>query len=115
MFSQDNPQKRQPNKLTKAQRIAGRHRMELYHQKKLAELMVPVRQAIDAFDRGEIDAFSLDHTLKLYIRQSRELYSFVNSYYGSNSKLPILLSLIDTEERGEEVRSPKTSEDHTFN
>src|ERR1039458_7050348 len=101
MPNQDSPKEPQPNKLTKIQRQAGRQRVESYHQKKLAELMFPVRQAMDAFDRAKIDAFALDYIIQVYVAQSQELYEFINSYYGSNNKLPELLALIDLEEQGE--------------
>ncbi|HUC87581.1 MAG TPA: hypothetical protein VMR95_00330 [Candidatus Binatia bacterium] len=73
----------------------------------MAELMTPVRVALDAFDKGKLNAFELDYIIQVYCAQSKELYNFVNTYYGSNSKLPTLLCMIDSEERGEEVWQPK--------
>lgn len=98
-----------PRELTKAERQEGRQRVELYHQKKLAELMTPICQAIDDFENGRVDAFTLDHIIQVYTSQSKELFRFINNFYASNARLPMLLSLIDLEESGEWLWEPGAS------
>lgn len=69
--------------------------------------MVPIRQAIDDFDNGGVDAFIIDHIIQVYASQSKELFKFINNFCVSNARLPMLLSLINLEELGEWLWKPE--------
>ncbi len=96
--------------LSKAERKAGREKVNAYYERKQAELLQPVVEAIDRYRRREIDVWEVDRIIHIYHRQSQELYSYVSSYSGGSS-LPIILRLIEAEEQGDEQWSwrPRTT------
>ena len=95
--------------LTKTERVVARNRIENYHQIKLLELLEPIRQALSECDTGKMDVFELEKIIHIHHRQAQELWSFINRYYELNSALPILLAMIDKEEKGEWHWEPKSA------
>ncbi len=87
--------------LSKAERKAAHEKVNAYFERKQAELLEPVLEAIDRYRRREIDVWDVDHIIHIYHRQSQELYSYINSY-STGSGLPIILRLIEAEEQGDE-------------
>ena len=49
-----------------------------YHEAALAELVVHVAVAIDAFRSSDLDAFDVDRMLLQYFRAAKELWKFCN-------------------------------------
>jgi hypothetical protein len=94
------------SRLSKRQAQAGRLRIEQYYQEKLAVLQSHLHEAMNECRRGNITVFELDHIIHVYHTQSQELFSFINMYYGSNSTLPTLLAMIDSEAKGEWLWEP---------
>jgi hypothetical protein len=61
---------------TKAERHAARERVSAYHQAQLTELLTNVAVAVDRYQAGEIDVFTLDETIHHYHRAAGELWKF---------------------------------------
>lgn len=93
--------------LTKAERAAARERIGQYHERKLAALQAAVYAALQQCQTGVMDPFALDQVIHEYHRQSQELFTFINTYFPPNVRLPQLLALIDAEERGEWSWQPR--------
>jgi hypothetical protein len=89
------------SQLSKSQAQAARLRIDRYYEEKLAVLQSHLHEAMNECRRGNITVFELDHIIHVYHTQSQELFSFINMYYGSNSTLPTLLAMIDSEAKGE--------------
>ena len=96
--------------LNKLQRKEARIRIEKYHQEKLIQLQKYIHEGLDQLENGKSDACELDRIIHIYHRQSQELFSFINTYYGSNDSLPTLLAMIDSEENGGQAWEPETEQ-----
>ncbi len=97
-------------KLTKTERKEARARIDLYYQKKLAELQKCIYESFGDFYSGKMNVFELDSTIHIYHKQSQELFSFMTAY-NSNNSLRFILDVIGAEERGEWSWQPKTQQE----
>ena len=93
--------------MTKGERAAARARIAQWHERKLAALQAAVYTACQRCQAEAIDAFAVDQVIHEYHRQAQELFTFINTYFPSNARLPQLLALIDAEERGEWSWQPR--------
>lgn len=93
--------------LSKEDRKRARKKIEIYHQKKLGELIEIIYKKIIEFRNGNISAFEADYAIHVYHEQSKELFGFINTYYPRNSMLAQLLDLIEQEEKSEWKWEPK--------
>jgi hypothetical protein len=59
-------------------RRAAQERVSAYHEARLGELIGHVRQALEGFDAGELDAFEADQAIFQYSRAAKELWKFCN-------------------------------------
>lgn len=64
-----------PESQTKAERRAARETVSAYHEQELARLLEHVRDALDRFEAGEIDAFAVDDVIHQYKRAAQKLWS----------------------------------------
>ena len=61
---------------SKAERRAARDAVGAYHEAELARLLEHVREGLERYDAGEIDAFELDELIHHYQRATQKLWSF---------------------------------------
>ena len=61
---------------SKAERRAARAAVGAYHEAELARLLEHVRDGLEGYDAGEIDAFELDELIHHYKRATQKLWSF---------------------------------------
>jgi len=61
---------------SKAERRAARAAVGAYHEAELARLLEHVREGLQRYDAGEIDAFELDELIHHYKRATQKLWSF---------------------------------------
>jgi hypothetical protein len=61
---------------SKAERRAARAVVGAYHEAELARLIDHVREGLERYDAGEIDAFELDELIHRYKRATQKLWSF---------------------------------------
>jgi hypothetical protein len=61
---------------SKAERRAARAAVGAYHEAELARLIDHVREGLERYDAGEIDAFELDELIHHYKRATQKLWSF---------------------------------------
>jgi hypothetical protein len=61
---------------SKAERGAARAAVGAYHEAELARLIDRVREGLERYDAGEIDAFELDELIHHYKRATQKLWSF---------------------------------------
>jgi hypothetical protein len=61
---------------SKAERRAARAAVGAYHVAELARLLDHVREGLERYDAGEIDAFELDDLIHRYKRATQKLWSF---------------------------------------
>ena len=61
---------------SKAERRAARAAVGAYHEAELARLIDYVREGLERYDAGEIDAFELDELIHHYKRATQKLWSF---------------------------------------
>ena len=61
---------------SKAERRAARAAVGAYHEAELARLLEHVREGLEHYDAGEIDAFELDDLIHHYKRATQKLWSF---------------------------------------
>ena len=61
---------------SKAERRAARAAVGAYHEAELARLLEHVREGLERYDAGEIDAFELDDLIHHYKRATQKLWSF---------------------------------------
>ena len=59
-------------------RRAARETVAAYHEEQLGELVRHVKQAVERFQAGEIDAFEVDDVVFQYSRAAKELWKFCN-------------------------------------
>ena len=59
-------------------RRAARETVAAYHEEQLGELVRHVKQAVERFQAGEIDAFEVDEVVFQYSRAAKELWKFCN-------------------------------------
>lgn len=62
----------------KSDRRAARETVAAYHEEQLGELVRHVKQAVERFQAGEIDAFEVDEVVFQYSRAAKELWKFCN-------------------------------------
>ena len=62
----------------KSERQAARETIAAYHQEQLGQLLAHVRDALDDFSAGHLDAFDVDRVLFQYSRAAKELWKFCN-------------------------------------
>ena len=97
--------------LSKEERVLAREKIENYHRKKLAELFEYVLEKGSKYKQGKVDIFEMDHIVHIFHQQSQELFSFINTFYGRNGSLPMILDLIDKEEKGEWKWEPEVEQE----
>jgi hypothetical protein len=61
---------------SKAERRAARDAVGAYHEAELARLLERVREGLERYDAGEIDAFELDELIHHYKRATQKLWTF---------------------------------------
>jgi hypothetical protein len=61
---------------SKAERRAARAAVGAYHEAELARLIEHVREGLERYDAGEIDAFELDDLIHHYKRATQKLWAF---------------------------------------
>src|ERR671919_3264978 len=61
---------------SKAERRAARAAVGAYHEAELARLIDHVREGLERYGAGEIDAFELDELIHHYKRATQKLWSF---------------------------------------
>jgi hypothetical protein len=61
---------------SKAERRAARAAVGAYHEAELARLIDHVREGLERYDAGELDAFELDELIHHYKRATQKLWSF---------------------------------------
>ena len=61
---------------SKAERRAARAAVGAYHEAELARLLEHVREGLERYDAGEIDAFELDDLIHHYKRAMQKLWTF---------------------------------------
>ena len=61
---------------SKAERRAARAAVGAYHEAELARLIDHVREGLERYDAGEIDAFELDELIDHYKRATQKLWCF---------------------------------------
>src|SRR6188472_941984 len=61
---------------SKAERRAARAAVGAYHEAELSRLLEHVREGLERYDGGEIDAFELDELIHQYKRAAQKLWSF---------------------------------------
>ncbi|MFW5885189.1 MAG: hypothetical protein ACOCUF_03130 [Patescibacteria group bacterium] len=93
--------------LSKEEAKAAREKIEKYHEEKAKELFDYVLVKIKEYEKGEVGIFELNHIIHIYHRQMQELFGYINYFYPSKSKMPILLKLIEEEEKGLGKWEPK--------
>ncbi len=59
-------------------RRAAQERVSAYHEARLGELIGHVREALDRFSAGGLDAFEADQAIFQYSRAAKELWKFCN-------------------------------------
>src|SRR5919108_3425257 len=59
-----------------AERRAARAAVGAYHEAELARLIDHVREGLERYDAGEIDAFELDELIHHYKRATQKLWTF---------------------------------------
>ena len=94
--------------LSTEERKLARERIENYHRKKLAELFKCVLEKSSAYEQGKVGIFEMNYIVDIFHQQSRELFVFINTFYVKNSRLTMILDLIEKEEKGEWQREPET-------
>jgi uncharacterized protein (UPF0548 family) len=62
----------------KSERRAAREAVAAYHEEQLGELVRHVKQAIERFETGQLDAFEVDEHIFQYSRAAKELWKFCN-------------------------------------
>jgi hypothetical protein len=60
---------------SKAERRAARAAVGAYHEAELSRLLEHVREGLERYDAGEIDAFELDELIHHYKRATQRLWS----------------------------------------
>jgi hypothetical protein len=63
---------------TKSDRRVAREAVAAYHEDQLGELVRHVKQAVEHFDAGEVNAFEVDELIFQYSRAAKELWKFCN-------------------------------------
>ena len=61
---------------SKAERRAARAAVGGYHEAELARLIDHVREGLERYDAGELDAFELDELIHHYKQATQKLWSF---------------------------------------
>ena len=61
---------------SKAERRAARAAVGAYHEAELARLIEHVREGLERYDAGGIDAFELDELIEHYKRATQKLWTF---------------------------------------
>src|SRR3954451_22589473 len=61
---------------SKAERRAARAAVGAYHETELARLLEHVREGLERYDAGEIDAFELDELIHHYKQAAQKLWTF---------------------------------------
>src|ERR671935_779562 len=61
---------------SKVERRAARAAVGAYQEAELARLLEHVREGLERYDAGEIDAFELDELIHHYTRATQKLWSF---------------------------------------
>lgn len=61
---------------SKAERRTARAAVGAYHEAELARLLEHVREGLERYDAGEIDAFELDELIHHYKRATQKLWTF---------------------------------------
>ena len=61
---------------SKAERRAARAAVGAYHEAELARLIEHVREGLERYNAGELDAFELDELIHHYKRATQKLWSF---------------------------------------
>src|SRR4051794_19278115 len=61
---------------SKAERRAARAAVGAYHEAELGRLLEHVRDGLERYDAGDIDAFELDELIHHYKRATQKLWSF---------------------------------------
>jgi hypothetical protein len=99
---------------SKAERRAARAAVGAYHEAELEKLIERVRDGIDCYDAGEIDAFELDDLIHRYKRSTQKLWSFCT---GSGGQVEMAARTLEwLREQGElpnwwEEATPRRSRD----
>lgn len=62
----------------KSERQAAREIIAAYHEEQLGQLLARVRDSLDDFSAGQLDAFEVDRVLFQYSRAAKELWKFCN-------------------------------------
>lgn len=91
-----------PARLSKKERQADLALVIGYHEARLAELLEQVREGLDRYDSGELDAFELDELIHRYKRATRELWKFCGDVTGSNAHF-IARAIEEMQGRGETI------------
>jgi hypothetical protein len=91
-----------PLKPSKAERQADLALVVSYHEARLADLLERVREGLDRYDAGELDAFELDELIHRYKRAARELWKFCADLRGSTAHF-VARTLEEMQERGETI------------
>jgi hypothetical protein len=91
-----------PARPSKRERRADLALVVAYHEARLADLLERVREGIDRYDSGELDAFELDELIHHYKRATRELWKFCGNVAGSSAHL-IARTIEETQASGETI------------
>lgn len=91
-----------PTKPSKAEREADVALVVGYHEARLADLLERVREGLDRYDSGELDAFELDELIHRYKRAARELWKFCGDITGRSAH-SIARTLEEMQGRGETI------------
>lgn len=91
----------------------AREKIEDYHKKRLAEFFELVLEKGNEYKQGKIDIFEMDYIVHIFHQQSRELFDFINTFYGRNGRLPMILDLIKEDEAGKWKWEPKAKQEQT--
>jgi hypothetical protein len=92
-----------PAKSSKAERQADVALVIRYHEARLADLLERVRDGLDRYDAGELDAFELDELIHRYKRAARELWKFCGDRTHGRSSHFIARTLEDMQKREETI------------
>ncbi len=91
-----------PSQPSKAERQADVALVVVYHEARLAELLERVREGLDLYDSGELDAFELDELIHRYKKAARELWKFCGDITGRSAHF-VARTLEDMQGREETI------------
>lgn len=91
-----------PSQPSKAERQADVALVVSYHEARLAELLERVREGLDLYDSGELDAFELDELIHRYKKATRELWKFCGDITGRSAHF-IARTLEEMQKREEPI------------